>query len=154
MAGRNSIRVASAVCLAVALMPGRAAAQAARAAECAARSTAAAEAVKRRASVALYYELKLTLAGGRVYEWRDAAPARLVMSGAGHLGTGSRHSMAIRADGKLWTWGAADGPQPRQVLSEVATATGGDNDTLAIRDDGTVRSWRVGRPPRPVDLPR
>ena len=61
--------------------------------------------------------------------------------------------MAIRADGKLWTWGAADGLQPRQVLSEVATATGGDNDTLAIRDDGTVRSWRVGRPPRPVDLP-
>ena len=323
MAGWNSIRVAAAALLVAALMPMRATAQPARAAECVARSPAAAEAVKRRASIALYYELKLALAGGRVYEWRGDAAARMVMSdashvavnaghghaidadnrvvrwaagsngievvledaafvavgesgmlaircdgglwqrkagardwarvadaavhawvgdsadyfidpngvlfvtglahrgqygndrleeargwlavadnavsvyshtghavflrrdgavlgsggnrfgplgthgygdkatrwgvifeGASHLGTGSRHSMAIRADGKLWTWGAADGLKARQVLTGVAAATGGDHETLAIRNDGTVWNWPVGRPPKPVDLPR
>lgn len=308
--------------LALACLPGIAAAQTSRVADCAAQSPAAAEAVKRRSSVALYYELKLAIADGRVYEWRAAARPRRVMSNAAHvavnaghghaidadnralrwgagsdrmeivlddvayfaagesgmlaircdgslwqrkagardwsrvadaaihawvgdsadyyiepmgrlyasgkahrgqygngrldeasgwvavaedavsvyshtghavylrrdgavlgtggnragplgahgygdkavrwgvifegasrLGTGNRHSMAIRADGSLWTWGSADGLKPRQVLSDVAAAIGGDHETLAIRNDGTVWSWRVGTPPQQVSVP-
>jgi alpha-tubulin suppressor-like RCC1 family protein len=309
--------------LALACLPGIAAAQTSRAADCAAQSLAAAEAVKRRSSVALYYELKLALVDGRVYEWRADAQPRRVMSNATHvavnashghaidadnravrwaagsdrteilfedvaylasgesgmlaircdgslwqrkagardwsrvadaaihawvgdsadyyidpkgrlyaagkahrgqygngrldeasgwvavaedavsvyshtghavylrrdgavlgtggnragplgahgygdkavrwgvifegasrLGTGNRHSMAIRPDGSLWTWGSADGLQPKQVLSNVAAAIGGDTETLAILNNGTVWSWRVGTPPQKVSLPQ
>lgn len=71
----------------------------------------------------------------------------VIFEGASRLGTGNRHSMAIRADGSLWSWGSADGLEPRRVLSDVVAAMGGDSDTLAMRTDGSVWTWRVGSPP-------
>ena len=78
----------------------------------------------------------------------------IIFSGASGLGTGSSHSLAIRADGSLWSWGAADGLQPRRVLADVLAATGGDNETLAITRDRTIWNWRVGRPPEKVAMPK
>ncbi len=71
----------------------------------------------------------------------------VIFQGATGLGTGSSHSMAIGADGGLWSWGAADGLQPTRVLPDVVAATGGSGETLAITKDGGIWSWRVGQPP-------
>ena len=76
----------------------------------------------------------------------------VIFEGASRLGTGNRHSMAIRADGSLWSWGSADGLEPRRVLTDVLAAMGGDSDTLAMRADGSVWSWRVGSPPLRLNL--
>lgn len=78
----------------------------------------------------------------------------VIFNGASRLGTGNRHSMAIRADDSLWTWGSADGLEPRIVLSDVAAATGGDFETLAVGKDGAVWNWRVGSHPQQVSFPR
>ena len=77
----------------------------------------------------------------------------MIFEGAKRLGTGSSHSMAIGADGVLWSWGAGDGLQPKRVLSDVMAATGGNGETLAITSDGRLWSWRVGKTPVPVAPP-
>lgn len=74
----------------------------------------------------------------------------VIFEGASALGTGSRHTLAIRPDGTLWSWGAADGLEPRHVLSDVVEATGGDHETLALGRDGSVWNWRVGARPQKI----
>ena len=69
------------------------------------------------------------------------------------VATGSRHTVAIRADGSLWSWGAADGLAPRQVMADVAAAAAGDTETLARKRDGSLWQWTVGQSPRQVHLP-
>lgn len=77
----------------------------------------------------------------------------VIFEGASRLGTGASHSMAIRADGSLWGWGAADGLQARPLLANVAAAIGGSTETLALQNDGSVWHWPVGSVPRPVIFP-
>ncbi len=74
----------------------------------------------------------------------------VIFEGASALGTGNRHTLAIRPDGSLWTWGSADGLEPRQVLSDVVAATGGDTETLALGRDGSIWNWRVGGKPQRI----
>jgi len=82
------------------------------------------------------------------------------------IATGESHSLVIREDGSLWTWGqnagSADGRNadgrlgvgdandrdiPTRVLDENVSgvrwiaASGGRNFSVAIRDDGTLWSW-------------
>lgn len=76
----------------------------------------------------------------------------VIFEGAKRLGTGSSHSMAIRADGNLWGWGSRDGLQPKLLLVDVVAATGGDSETLAVTSNETVWNWRVGSPPVKVDF--
>ncbi len=78
----------------------------------------------------------------------------VIFEGASRLGTGASHSMAIRADGSLWGWGAADGLQAKPLLADVAAAIGGDTETLALQTDGSVWHWPVGSAPRQVIFPR
>lgn len=78
----------------------------------------------------------------------------VIFEGATQLATGSRHTVAIRPDGSLWTWGSTDGLQPEHVLTDVVAVAGGDHDTLAITSSGTVWTWQVGRRPKQVQLPR
>lgn len=77
----------------------------------------------------------------------------VIFEGANQLGTGASHSMAIRPDGGLWSWGSADGLQPKLVLRNVAVAIGGDSETLAMLKDGSVWHWQVGAPPKKVNVP-
>lgn len=78
----------------------------------------------------------------------------VIFEGASRLGTGASHSMAIRTDGSLWGWGAADGLKPIPLLANVVAAIGGDTETLAMQTDGSVWHWPVGSAPRQVIFPR
>jgi alpha-tubulin suppressor-like RCC1 family protein len=64
------------------------------------------------------------------------------------------HSLAVKSDGTVWTWGAnsygqlgngsvSDSSVPVQVsgLSNVTAATGGEFHSLAVKSDGTVWAW-------------
>lgn len=66
---------------------------------------------------------------------------------------GSNHSLALRADGTLWSWGynyagqlgdgtLLDSSFPVQVnLNDVSFISGGGNFSLALKEDSTVWSW-------------
>lgn len=69
-------------------------------------------------------------------------------------GTAGYHSIALRADGTVWTWGRNSEGQlgdatnnnsnvPLQVssISNVIAISGGEYHSLAIKDDGTVWAW-------------
>ncbi|MDM0025459.1 hypothetical protein [Variovorax saccharolyticus] len=78
----------------------------------------------------------------------------VVFDGATAVATGSRHTAALTADGRVWLWGAAEGlrPLPTRLLA-VEIAAGLDS-TLAIDAQGAVWEWRVGeRPSAPVPMP-
>ena len=70
-----------------------------------------------------------------------------IFTAAVQIATGSRHSLAIRGDGSLWIWGAAEGLQPRQVLGGVVAASGGLEDSVALTGDGAVWNWALGQAP-------
>jgi len=74
----------------------------------------------------------------------------------------SDHSVAVKSDGTVWTWGdsyqggklgngttSSSAYTPVQVKNETGTGfltnalsvAGGDNHTLAVMKDGTVRAW-------------
>lgn len=137
-------RLAAGIALAM-LSPGFAAAQTSGAADCAARSPAAAEAVKRRAVVALYYELKLALSSGRVYEWRAGARPRLVMSNATHVAVDAGHGHAIDADNRVLRW-VAGSDKTEFVFDDAAFAAAGESGLLAIRCDGSLWQRKAGAP--------
>jgi alpha-tubulin suppressor-like RCC1 family protein len=69
------------------------------------------------------------------------------------IAAGEWHSLALRADGTLWTWGDNSSNQlgdpgryfqsntPAQVLTDVKAMAGGEWHSLALRTDGTVWGW-------------
>lgn len=72
------------------------------------------------------------------------------------ISTGYYHTMAVKSDGTLWTWGAnfcgqlADGTvsqyrerSPQKVMDNVIDAVGGYGHTLILKNDKTL--WSVGR---------
>jgi len=73
------------------------------------------------------------------------------------IAAGGGHSVALGADGTVWTWGANKygqlGPQtstvgtPSQVpgLDRVVAVAAGDQHTMVLKDDGSVWTW--GRDP-------
>jgi uncharacterized repeat protein (TIGR01451 family)/fimbrial isopeptide formation D2 family protein len=70
------------------------------------------------------------------------------LTGVVGIGAGAASSMAIKADGTLWVWGAVDVPSedatfPVQVpgLSDVVAAAGGREHWLALKADGTLWAW-------------
>lgn len=71
------------------------------------------------------------------------------------IAAGPAHSVALKQDGSVWTWGFNDGgqlgdgtitdsrrPLHVQGLSEVVAIAAGGCQTLALKQDGTV--WRMG----------
>jgi alpha-tubulin suppressor-like RCC1 family protein len=64
-----------------------------------------------------------------------------VFDGARAIATGSRHSLAIRADCTLWAWGEGFGIEPRRLLDGVVAAAAGNTATLALRADGSLVAW-------------
>jgi hypothetical protein len=72
----------------------------------------------------------------------------------GAIAAGSNFSMALKADGTVWTWGGnasgqlGDGtttnrlaPQTTPVLTGVTAIAAGDQHALALKSDGTVWAW-------------
>lgn len=71
------------------------------------------------------------------------------------IAAGDGHGVALRSDGKVWTWGInQDGqtgltqatnhpfPEPVPTVDEVVAVAAGDNHTLVLRKNGTV--WSTG----------
>lgn len=129
--------------LALLSLPGIATAQTSSAEACAARSSAAAEAVKRRSSVALYYELKLAMVAGSVYEWRANARPRKVASDARHVAVSAGHGHLIDGNNRLLRW-TAGSDRTEIVLDNVAYVATGESGMLAIRCDGSLWQRKAG----------
>ncbi|WP_445732054.1 RCC1 domain-containing protein [Mariniflexile sp.] len=60
------------------------------------------------------------------------------------VATGSYHSLAIKADGTLWTWGLGTGVSvPKQIgtATNWQTVAAGYGDSFALKTDGTLWAW-------------
>ena len=79
-----------------------------------------------------------------------------IFQGAVAIATGSRHSLAIRADGSLWAWGAGFAIEPAKLLDHVSDVAAGDTVTLARTRDGALWQWDAGgkQAPRRLSLPK
>lgn len=76
-----------------------------------------------------------------------------IFDGASAIATGSRHSLALRADGSLWGWGEGFGIQPRKLRDGVCATAAGDSATLALDGDGSLWQWDGGGTPRRLHWP-
>jgi alpha-tubulin suppressor-like RCC1 family protein len=68
------------------------------------------------------------------------------------IATGSRHSVAIRADASLWAWGEGFRIEPTKLLDNVVAVAAGDSATIARTADGTLWQWDAGQAPRRLTL--
>ena len=75
-----------------------------------------------------------------------------VFEGAVAIATGSRHSLAIRADGSLWAWGEGFAIEPAKLFERVTAVAAGDTATIARTDDGALWQWDAGRASAPRRL--
>jgi alpha-tubulin suppressor-like RCC1 family protein len=90
--------------------------------------------------------------------WKDGiAPSsigRTVYLITGAVGAGESHSLAVKPDGTVWTWGwnslgqlgrppiNVNSPTPAQVgITDVVAVAGARWHSLALKRDGTVWSW-------------
>ncbi|MBL8327115.1 MAG: hypothetical protein JNJ89_19375 [Rubrivivax sp.] len=71
-----------------------------------------------------------------------------IFEGAVAIATGSRHSLAVRADGSLWAWGEGFEIPPRKIFDGVAEVAAGDTATLALTRSGELWQWERGGAPR------
>ena len=76
-----------------------------------------------------------------------------IFRGAVAIATGSRHSLAIRADGSLWAWGEGFAIEPAKIMEHVRAVAAGDTATIAIAEDGALWQWDSGGKPRRVAWP-
>ncbi len=76
-----------------------------------------------------------------------------IFSGAVAIATGSRHSLAIRADGSLWAWGEGFAIEPAAVMQHVGAVAAGDTATIAITTEGALWQWDGGGTPRRLVWP-
>jgi alpha-tubulin suppressor-like RCC1 family protein len=74
-----------------------------------------------------------------------------IFRGAVAIATGSRHSLAIRADGSLWAWGEGFAIEPAKILDRVSAVAAGNTATIARAADGALWQWDGGQGPRRLD---
>jgi alpha-tubulin suppressor-like RCC1 family protein len=75
-----------------------------------------------------------------------------LFDGAVAIATGSRHSLAIRADASLWAWGEGFAIAPARLLDKVTAVAAGDSATIARTADGVLWQWDGGGTPRRLTL--
>lgn len=76
-----------------------------------------------------------------------------LFSGAVAIATGSRHSLALRADGSLWAWGEGFAIEPAKLMDRVAAVAAGDSATIALDAGGALWQWDGGQGLRRLALP-
>ncbi len=78
-----------------------------------------------------------------------------IFQGAIAIATGSRHSLAIRADRSLWAWGEGFTTEPIKLLDGVSDVAAGDTATIARTQGGAPCQWdaRLSSAPRRLSLP-
>ncbi|WNG57907.1 hypothetical protein F0U59_26500 [Archangium gephyra] len=96
------------------------------------------------------------LGDGTAYQWRNTAAPVLDLTNVVSVTAGWGFSLALRADGTVWAWGANWSGQlglgetsdwyvlrPVQVpgLVDVVAISAGGAHALALREDGTVWAW-------------
>jgi len=70
-----------------------------------------------------------------------------LFDGAVAIATGSRHTLAIRAEGsgtQLWAWGEGFSIEPARLLDHVTAVAAGDTATIARTADGSLWQWDGG----------
>ena len=72
-----------------------------------------------------------------------------IFAGAHAIATGSSHSLAITADGRLWIWGRGESLEPRAVMSGVVGVAGSSDGTVAL-GQGALWQWEPGESPRRI----
>jgi alpha-tubulin suppressor-like RCC1 family protein len=90
--------------------------------------------------------------------WYSSIPTQVVgIQGVVAVAGGAGHSVALKRDGTVWTWGTTFGPlgdpttvsdpTPIQVsgLGSVVAVAAGESHTLALKSDGTVFAWGWNR---------
>lgn len=77
-----------------------------------------------------------------------------IFDGALAIATGSKHSLALRADGSLWAWGDGFAIAPARIMGGVVAVAGGDTATIAMDTAGALWQWDAGRGPRRLAVPR
>lgn len=93
----------------------------------------------------------------------------LNLSGVTEIAGGGLHSLALKSDGTVWSWGQnvlgqlgngttlqSDVPIPVNNLSLITAIVGGDAHSVALKSDGTVWAWGgnpVGQLGNGTDLP-
>ena len=98
---------------------------------------AAAVAMQRRTQVAAYYDLKLALVSGKVFEWRTGAPLRVVTHGAVQVAVGQARGYAIDTQRRLISWEPGS-TQTDVLLDDTVWVAAGDSGVLVIRCDGSL----------------
>lgn len=87
--------------------------------------------------------------------YRPRPVAVVALTQAVRIAAGGSHSLALRADGTVWAWGAnmsgqlgrgtaggiGSAPAPVDGLIGVTAIAAGERHSLALRSDGTVWSW-------------
>ena len=104
---------------------------------------AALAAMQRRTQVAAYYDLKLALVSGKVFEWRTGQPPRLVLPGAVQVAVAQSTAYAIDGHNRLIGWSAGS-DHHEVLLDDTVWVAAGDTGLLAIRCDGSL--WRRAAP--------
>ncbi len=104
---------------------------------------AALAAMQRRTQVAAYYDLKLALVSGKVFEWRTGQPPRLALRGAVQVAVAGSSAYAIDGLNQLIGWSAGS-DHNEVLLDDTVWVAAGDSGLLAIRCDGSL--WRRAAP--------
>ena len=76
-----------------------------------------------------------------------------LFEGASAIATGSKHTLALRADGSLWAWGAGFAIAPARLMERVVAMAAGDTATIALDGDGALWQWDEGKGRRRLVLP-
>ena len=76
-----------------------------------------------------------------------------IVSDVQAIATGASHSVAIRHDGTLLSWGSEYGPEPVVVMTNIHAVAAGSHTTIALMEDGSLWQWNRGQEPWRHNLP-
>jgi alpha-tubulin suppressor-like RCC1 family protein len=101
-----------------------------------------------------YYVVSAVTSTGETANSSEASATPIAISNPGQFAAGANHSVALKLDGTVWTWGdnaygelgdgtTTDRHTPVKVvnLSNVVSVACGSQFTVALKSDGSVWTW-------------